>query len=170
MLERLRETKSEIERLHKHPALFPSKDVKDAFDHDMEIIFSGALKYNGPEGEEIREKARQQLLQMVLQESGDPAFVEQDPRRKPWQQYLHDRAPGAGLDQSVMRDGQINQVMPHAALRILENWTMWYYHTYKSIKEVSFVTEEVMSSTIRFLSEGRRSRVFWLWRWLIYLI
>lgn len=153
LLERLRETKIEIERLHNNPVLFPSKHIKDAFDHDIGVIFGGALKYNGPEGEETREKEKQQLLKTVLQTSRDPSFAEQDPDRKPWQQYLHDRAPGAGLDQSVMVDGQINQVVPHAALRILENWTLEYLQIYKGIKRVSFVQENAMPSTMRFLSK-----------------
>ena len=138
MLGCLRETKLEIERLHIYPFLFPSREIRNAFDHDMRIIFSGALKYNGPEGEEIREKEKQQLLQTVWQESGYPAFTEQDPRRKPWQQYLHDRAPGAGLDPSFMLDGQTNQVMPHAALRIWQSWGVEWSRIYSGIKEVSF--------------------------------
>lgn len=148
---RLHETNLEIERLRKHPTLFPSKDTEDAFDRDVKMIFSGALKYNGPEREEIREKEKQQLLKTVLQGSADASYAEQDPRRKPWQQYLHDRAPGAGLDQSVMRDGQSNQVMPHAALRILENWTVGYHHIYREIKQVSFVQAKAIPSTIWFL-------------------
>ena len=149
----LRETTLEIERLHKYPSLFSSRDIKNAFDHDMEILFSDALKYNGSEGENIREKEKQQLLQAVLQECG-PAFAEQDPHRKPWQQYLHNRAPGAGLDQSVMLDGHTNQVMPHAALRILEVWTVQYHSAYRGVKEVTFVHQRFMLSTIRFLSKS----------------
>lgn len=139
MLQRFGETKLEIARLRKHPKLFPSNDVKDAFDRDIGLIFSGALKHNGPQGQKIREKEKQKLLEIVMQESGNASYTQQDPRRKPWQQYLHDRAPGAGLDQSVMRDGESNQVMTHAALRILENWTIGYHHIYRGIKKVCFV-------------------------------
>lgn len=148
--ERFRETKFEVERLHESPALFPSNAIKDAFDHDVKMIFSEALKYNDSEGEAIREKEKQQLLKTVLRASRNPSCAEQDFRRTPWQQYLHDRAPGAGLDQSVMKDGQSNQVMPHAALRIVENWTIRYRRVYKNVKKASIVSETIMSRTVWF--------------------
>lgn len=127
----------ELERLRKHPKLFPSKVIKRAFDHDIGMIFSGIHKINCSPQEKDVEKGKQTLHKTVAQESKDPSYTSQDERRKPWQQYLHDRAPGSGLDQSVMLDGQSNQVLTHAALRVLDGWTTGYHHIYKEIKQVN---------------------------------
>ena len=151
MSEHLTLAKEEIVRLRKHPELFPSKEVEAAFNHDITMIFRDALKHTGPEGEKNREKQQQDLLETVMRESGDPSFTPQDPHRKPWQQYLHDRAPGAGLNQSVMADGHSNQVIPHAGLRILENWTLEYHEIYQQMKAVSSVAAKAILLTRRFL-------------------
>lgn len=133
--------KAEIKRLCKHPELFPSKEVNDAFHHDMKSLLGEVLNYNGPEAKALRSEERRELREKVMQQSGNPGYTKQDPRRKPWQQYLHNRAPGAGLDQSVMADGCSNQVIPHAGLRILENWTLNYLRAYQHLKKVSFFSE-----------------------------
>jgi hypothetical protein len=130
-------TEMELERLRSHPELFPSTVVKDAFDHDIGIIFSDALKYDSLELMEVREKEKHQLLNSVFQAIGGPAYPPQDKNRRPWQQYLHNGAPGAGLDQSLLKEGESNQLLTHAGLRIVESWNAEYREIYTDLKKVN---------------------------------
>jgi hypothetical protein len=149
----LLETKLELERLRKNPKLFPSESVKHAFNHDVGLIFSGVFNIHCSQDEKDIEKGKETLHQTVAEESQDPSYAPQDERRKAWQQYLHDRAPGSGLDQSVMQDGQSNQVLTHAALRVLDGWTTGYHQIYKDIKKVKKLpSKDNLSANIFFLN------------------
>jgi hypothetical protein len=132
-------TEMELERLRSYPELFPSTAVKIAFDHDVGIIFSDGLKYNSTELLEARESEKKKLLDSVFEAIGGPAHPSQDEARRPWQQFLHNGAPGARLNQSLLREGESNQLLTHAGLRIVEAWTLGYRQIYLDVQKVNYV-------------------------------
>jgi len=111
-------TKKELSRLQKHPELFRTKGVEEDFwdeifricDHVVEKIMSGA-KGQYEDEEDLYAKAVEMM--------NDEVLPRRDIQRKPWEQFLNNRAPGSGADLSQFREGGSVQLMPMASVRIV---------------------------------------------------
>ena len=63
--------------------------------------------------------------------------------RKPWEQFLHNRAPGAGINLSDMgSDGSI-QILPMGALRLLHGMKEAHASIIRGIEAVGSILCEV---------------------------
>lgn len=56
-----------------------------------------------------------------MREEQKTSLPVRDLQRKPWEQYLHDRAPGIGVDLSAQGNGGSVQMFPMAAVRIVRS-------------------------------------------------
>ena len=116
---------NELQRLQDHPELFPGVEVMQKFwrrlDDALASITQAQLL--------IHERGTRHAA--LVSEDDKLMNAEKMPRRdvsrKPWEQYLHNRAPGVNVDLSDMgSDGSV-QILPMGALRLL--------HTMKEANE-----------------------------------
>ena len=111
-------TFSEISRLHMHPELFPSEVVAQGFWQDMYKISDYTLEEIIPHLK-VNDKIMKKLGDHCAEDKLDMNFPRRNVLRKPWEQYLHDRAPGIEVDLSAQGDGGSVQIFPMAAIRIV---------------------------------------------------
>jgi hypothetical protein len=88
------------------------------------------------------------LFDISVQLSKDLRLHARDANRKPWEQFLHNGAPGSGIDVSGYgNDGSV-QVLPSSAMEILYAALSEYNSTVGAI--------EAVSNTLGTMSSGRR--------------
>lgn len=111
-------TATELLHLRQKPSLFPSKDVEEEFwqftyriNRHLEIAHAAIIAH-------LKEL---DLLQAAsTEESLELLLPRRDKRRKPWEHFFHNMAPGSKIDFSkVLSEGGSAQVLPMGALRIL---------------------------------------------------
>ncbi|MCJ1424801.1 hypothetical protein MMC29_002689, partial [Sticta canariensis] len=113
----------QLERLHKHPELFPSKAIEENFHYDVSIICDLLLNVGIPKATEVSEM-REGMGKMVEQHAINIHLPARDERRKIWQQFLHNNAPGSGIHPSHMTHPfalggmKITQAVPTSILKI----------------------------------------------------
>lgn len=111
-------TKTELSRLRRHPELFSSKYIREEFWHS--IGFECNLSVNSVILEqEARDHAHRMLQAARVEVEEDMRTPGRDTQRKPWEQYLHNRAPGTEADLSMFAEEGCLQIIPMAAARIL---------------------------------------------------
>ena len=100
----------EIDRLHEYPELFPSDDIRQQFFGFVHQILHG---WNTAFD---KIKAMQMKHGDIIQEAVTAEKHESRPAytvdRKPWQQYLHNKAPGTGIRAHEMDLEGSTQVAP----------------------------------------------------------
>ena len=105
------------ERLHNHPELFPNKTIKEAFDHDICKIVDSIMDMLTLCLES--EIEHENFIAFCAQNTPQLPLPSQDQNRKPWQQFLHNKAPGSGIEKPFIRDmSGSTQAIPWAACRI----------------------------------------------------
>ena len=111
-------TKGELSRLQRHPELFASRDIRKNFWYNVRLTCKSLLKDVIP-GQEARDHAHEIFQAAWVEIEEDKHTPRRDMQRKPWEQYLHNRAPGVEADLSVFpKEGSV-QIVPMAASRIL---------------------------------------------------
>ena len=111
-------TKEELSRLQSHPELFSSKELREEFWHNVRLTCNSSVKFLIP-GQEIRDHAHEMLQAAWVDIEEDVRTPRRDRQRKPWEQFLHNRAPGAEADLSMFAEEGSVQIIPMAATRIL---------------------------------------------------
>lgn len=110
----------EIDRLDKNPELFPSEELRQNFFRFVHQIFQGwnaaftKLKTAGIEHLNL-------IADAVTDEEKVTRFA-YTAGRKPWQQFLHNRAPGSGVHAYQMNPGGSTQVIPMGLSKLLRSW------------------------------------------------
>ena len=87
-------TKVELLRLQRNPGLFPSKDMEEGFWYNVRLSCKSLVK-NVILGQEARDRAHEILQAAWVEIEEDKRTPRRDMQRKPWEQFLHKRAPGA---------------------------------------------------------------------------
>lgn len=124
-------TTVEYHRLNQHPELFESKMMREAFRHDIMLIMK-YMKYKTT-GEEDIQKLRTDITSSAEKEFQRKVLPSQDEHRRPWQQFLHNNAPGSGVDLSNTPDNAVIRVLPKAAMRILDSWHKDFSNTHREV-------------------------------------
>ena len=137
-------TEAELVRLQEHPELFPTEKVKEDFWlYVFEVSDSIAEQWIPEElcCQSEHAEARDLAVSSVQEELlpfGHKA-------RKPWEQFLHNKAPGSGVDLSTLglalslpneRPRASIQIMPTAAMRLLRAMRIDYEAIHDGIHEV----------------------------------
>lgn len=111
-------TKGELLRLQRHPELFPSKRIREKFWHTVSITCNSLVRVIIP-GQEARDHAHKMFQAAWVEIEEDMRTPRRDMQRTLWEQFLHNRAPGAEADLSMyVKEGSV-QIVPMAAGRIL---------------------------------------------------
>ena len=108
-------TERELSRLQRHPELFPREDVREEFWRSIRITCSDSVII----GQEARDRAHKILRAAWVEFKDDTSTPSKDMQRTPWEQFLHNRAPGADADLSMFPEEGSVQIIPMAAARIL---------------------------------------------------
>ena len=111
-------THGELSRLQRHPELFPSKDIREEFWHKVSLTCNHSVESVILE-QEARDHAHKMFEAAKLESEEDLRTPGRDMQRKPWEQFLHNRAPGANADLSMFAEDGSVQIIPMAAARIL---------------------------------------------------
>ena len=139
-------TKGELLRLQRHPELFPSKDVREEFWHIIQLTCNSSVKSVIP-GQEARDHAHEMLQAAWVDIEEDMRTPRRDMQRKPWEQFLHNRAPGAEADLSMFAEEGSLQIIPMAAARILMANVEEHKAIIRDIEAVSII--QLMVNTIK---------------------
>ena len=108
---------SELERLQKHPELFPSEEAEQVFWRRLKNALEKIIQIRSILCED--EKKDSEFLSDDAKEMLADILPSRSESRKPWEQFLHNRAPGAGVDLSDMGSNGSIQILPMGALRLL---------------------------------------------------
>ncbi|MCJ1312396.1 hypothetical protein MMC25_006070 [Agyrium rufum] len=120
-LEILCKIENEVMRLESHHDLFPYEDMPTAFFEHFNALCRVMCKVE----EIVREHEETvQDFEEALQGLTDSfaQFASVNPRTR-WQQFLHNKAPGVGLDPSVIPTQGSMQILPYCGMEILYGWT-----------------------------------------------
>ena len=111
-------TQGELSRLQRHPELFSSKDIKECFWYNVRFTCNELVK-DIILGQEARDHAHEMFRAAWVEIEENRRTPRRDMQRKPWEQFLHNRAPGVEADLSMFpKEGSV-QIVPMAAARIL---------------------------------------------------
>lgn len=135
-------TSPELDRLQEHPELFPSKTMEENFYYDVSIICDLLLNLTTTTDDAFGFMS--ELDRLSESRFKEVLFPAQDERRKPWQQFLHNNAPGSGIHASRMThclaiDGmKITQALPMSVAKFLEGIKLERDKIRKELGLVSF--------------------------------
>lgn len=126
-----------VKYLRKNPEVFPNKIMREAFERDTNLIYESleAMVMTSVEIDEDCENfqasfAGDQLVPGIWLPS-------QDKQRKPWQQFLHNKAPGTGIRWPFIRPLGSTQAFPLAGCRIVRAMNEELQQIYKGLESVS---------------------------------
>lgn len=109
----------EIDRLDKHPELFPSETTRHEFFGFVYRIFRDwNTAFDGIKAIQMEHKDLFQELFNARRQLFRDAYSAD---RKPWQQYLHNKAPGSGYDPGEMDPEGSTQIIPMGAARLYDS-------------------------------------------------
>lgn len=111
-------TKSELLHLQKHPEVFPSKDIEEAFWQEVYDLCDDIVDHIIA-SQQAREEEFEDLEALGVELEHNSFLPVRDPQRKPWEQYLHNRVPGVHVDLSAYGNEGSIQIFPMAAVRIV---------------------------------------------------
>ena len=130
-------TRKELLRLQQEPELFASKAVEEDFWCEVEKCCKLMVERSIP-AIEARDEAMKLFRESVAEHWQDFVLPARDEQRKPWEQFLHNGAPGSGADVSQHgEDGSI-QILPMAASRIMIAMLVEYNTIVQALDAVSF--------------------------------
>ena len=109
---------NDIERLRENPKLFPSQRISSNFWAGVKTALNDTMKLSvGFRQLNLRYKTI--FARLEHEDRLDHTRLRRDQSRKPWEQFLHNNAPGSGVDLRDMEQGGSIQILPMAALRLL---------------------------------------------------
>lgn len=133
-------TRKELLRLQQGPELFANKDAEEDFWCEVEECCELMVERSIP-AIEARDEATKLFRESVAKYWQDLVLPARDEQRKPWEQFLHNGAPGSGADLSQHgEDGSI-QVLPMAASRIMIAMLVEYNTIVQALDAVSSSTK-----------------------------
>ncbi len=133
-------TKEELSRLQRHPELFPSKDTREEFWRNVWLTCYSSVTSVILE-QETRDHAHKMFQADWVEIKEDLRTPRRDMQRKPWEQFLHNRAPGAEADLSMFSEEGSLQIIPMAACRIIMAHVQEYRAIIRDIEAVSFYND-----------------------------
>lgn len=154
-------TYPELERLHEHPELFPSKNMEENFHYDVSIICDLLLNVAIPNGDDAL-ASEMDLDRALGERTSEILCPARDERRKPWQQYLHNNAPGSGIHPSRMTHRlaipgmKTTQAVPLSVAKFLEGFKQDREAILREFGLVSFAPMMHTSREVTLLTIGRR--------------
>ena len=125
----------EITRLEKHSELFPSNSIQEQFCglvHEMYTLLERTYAVIDVSDECQFTTIYENMLEYKYKKYW-PSF---DEERKPWQQFLHNKAPGSGIDGSYFQNEGSTQVVPLAGAKIRYVWQSEYMEIIRTLEEV----------------------------------
>jgi len=131
-------TKDELSRLQKHPEVFPSKDVEEEFWQEVYDMCDGIAEHIIP-SLQVREQETEIIQALGVEIEHDTFLPVRDLQRKPWEQYLHNMAPGVKVDLPDHGNEGSIQIFPMAAVRIVMAMVEETRAIISDIEIVSFV-------------------------------
>ena len=150
-------TKLELSRLQKYPELFPSKDLENNFWSDVHYMCDNLVEHVIPDGDTREQRYRAYHFECLEYEQNE-ILPSRDPQRTLWQQYLHNRAPGTGIDVSTFGENGSVQILPMAAIRILLAISD---DSKAMIRDIEAVSQFSNTKTIVFIAfEGENDTVY----------
>ena len=131
-------TKVELSRLRRHPELFPSKDTRERFWRNVWLTCNHSVT-SVILGQEARDHAHKMFEAAWVKFEEEVCNPRNDVQRKPWEQFLHNRAPGAEADLSMFSEEGSIQIIPMAAARILMAYNEEHRAIIRDIEAVSIL-------------------------------
>ncbi len=133
-------TRKELLRLQQKPELFANKEAEEGFWCEVEKCCGLMVERSIP-AIEGHDEAMKLFRESVAKYWQDLVLPARDEHRKPWEQFLHNGAPGSGADLSQHgEDGSI-QILPMAASRIMIAMFVEYNTIVQALDAVSFSTD-----------------------------
>ena len=111
-------TEEELSRLQRHPELFSSKNIREKFWRNVQLVCNRSVKTVILK-QEARDRTHDVFEAAGLESEENVRIPGRDVQRKSWEQFLHGRAPGTEADLSMFAEEGSVQLLPHAGLRIL---------------------------------------------------
>ena len=108
---------SELSYLQEHPEIFPYKNTEEWFWQAVYKLCSD-IEYDFLPVQEVYEDTMLDLYITACEDKVDKALPARDHRRRPWEQFLHNRAPGMNADLSTYGGGGSVQILPMPAIKI----------------------------------------------------
>ncbi|KAL6713550.1 hypothetical protein ACLMJK_009015 [Lecanora helva] len=108
----------ELSRLEQHPELFPDQAKEHQFWLDIYEICTDAA-YRIPNLKKAAESGTVAFEKSCWEERIEHIMPFRDSLRTPWEQYLHNRAPGMNVNLAFLGDGGSVQILSMAAVRIM---------------------------------------------------
>ena len=139
--------KKELSRLQRHPELFPNKDIRKNFWYEVQQECNFLLSSVIP-GQEARDHERKAVQAAEIESEEDRLIPGRDRQRKPWEQFLHNRAPGCEVNLSMFTEGGSLQIIPMAAARILVEHIDEHKAAVRDIEAVSSLQLEFSSTML----------------------
>lgn len=125
----------EIDRLDKNPELFPSEELRQNFFRFVHQIFQA---WNAALTElKSAEMDHLELIDEAVTAEEQVTRYAYTAGRKPWQQFLHNRAPGSGVHAYEMNPGGSTQIIPMGFSKLLRSWKNESEEVSKKIVTVS---------------------------------
>lgn len=131
-------TMDELFHLQKHSEVFPSKDIEEEFWQEVYELCDGIVEHLIP-SLQGREKEKKDIEALGVKIERDTYLPVRDLQRKPWEQYLHNMAPGVKVDLSYHGNEGSIQIFPMAAVRIVTGMMEETRAIISDIENVSFV-------------------------------
>ena len=125
----------EIDRLDKHPELFPSETMRHKF---FGFVYKIFRKWN-KRFDEIKasKKLRDDGMKRYHEWKRQQYRCAYTANRNPWQQYLHNKAPGSGYNPGGMKREGSTQILPMGAARLFDSHVREYKEAREQIEAVS---------------------------------
>ena len=112
------QTEAELLRLQQHPELFPNDENREEFWRHVHSV-SSALAAKGSKAALAHDNEHKALRTSIAESHQAGLLPTRDPSRHSWEQFLHNKAPGSGVDPSTMASEGSTQILPHAGYRIV---------------------------------------------------
>jgi len=118
MLYMLGVTEEQLWRLQSHPELFPTEDIEKDFWGEVFLMCDHLVRktLTAPKG---KNKAARRLRALDVKEEQKRTIPARDIQRKPWEQFLNNKAPGSGADLSQFGEAGSIQLMPMSSVKIV---------------------------------------------------
>lgn len=130
-------TKEELSRLQRHPELFPNRNIRVKFWRYIWHMCHHQLVESVISKQEARDHQHRMIEAARVETEEDMRIPGRDLQRKPWEQFLHNRAPGTEADFSMFAEEGSIQIIPNAAARILVANISEYRNIIRDIEAVS---------------------------------
>jgi hypothetical protein len=110
--------KDKMSYLLHHSSDFPTKEIEEDFWQEVYDLCDGIVEHIIP-SLQSRDEDTNYVETLGVENEHDTYAPVRDLQRKPWEQYLHHKAPGVKINLSAHGDEGSIQVFPMAAVRIV---------------------------------------------------